>query len=106
MLTTTFDAIRSVLKADPSINPPRRNQLLALLRDRGAKPAEAVSGVADASLRLLRTAEVARRLGYSTRTVHNLAKTGVIKKFRLPGRKRASGFLESDVVALLQGGTD
>jgi len=37
MLTKTLQAVRSILTADPSVNPPERNRLLSLLR-RGPEP--------------------------------------------------------------------
>ena len=32
MLSTTLQAVRSILTADPSVNPPERNRLLSLMR--------------------------------------------------------------------------
>ena len=32
MLPTTLQAVRSILTADPSVNPPERNHLLSLMR--------------------------------------------------------------------------
>ncbi len=49
--------------------------------------------------RILRRGEVARRLSVSLRTVDKLP----VAKFKLPGRQRAAGFLESDINALLAG---
>ena len=37
MLPTTMQAVRSILTADPSVNPPERNRLLSLMR-RGPEP--------------------------------------------------------------------
>jgi len=54
--------------------------------------------------RLLRRAEVARRLSCSIRNVDRLAKEGLLRKRQLPGRSRASGFLESELTMLLTGG--
>jgi hypothetical protein len=53
---------------------------------------------------LLRREVVAERLGCSLRTVDHLAVEGVSRKITLPGRKRACGFLEAAVEALLTGG--
>lgn len=53
--------------------------------------------------RLLRRAEVAQRMSCSVRNVDRLAKEGVLRKLQLPGRSRASGFLESDLAVLLTG---
>lgn len=51
--------------------------------------------------RLVRRAEVARRLSRSLRFVDKLAASGVLAKRKLPGRVRALGFLASDVDALI-----
>ncbi len=60
--------------------------------------------VAPEAERLLRRATVAARLGHSARFVDRLAADGVLRKIRLPGRARAAGFRESDLLALLAGG--
>jgi hypothetical protein len=39
----------------------------------------------------------------STRSLDNLAASGVLPKVRLPGRTRAAGFREADVNALING---
>ena len=99
MLPTTVEIIRSGLKSDPSLTPAVRTRLLALLRNgpETPKPETTTERVA----RIIRRAEVAQRLSCSLRTVDGLAATGVLKKRKLPGRVRASGFLESDVAALI-----
>jgi len=51
--------------------------------------------------RLLRRAEVARRLSVSRRTVDAWARQGILTKKRLPGRVRACGFCSQDVDRLL-----
>ena len=100
MLPTTYDALKSILKADPSVSVPDRNNLLNLLRtgpalSRSTQPAEA---------RLIRRGEVAKRLSCSLRAVDKLAAEGVLVKHRLPGRKRSAGFLEADLAALILNG--
>jgi predicted DNA-binding transcriptional regulator AlpA len=101
MLSTTSDAIRSILKADPSISVVERNQLLAALRN-GANAAKTET-VTDRVSRIIRRREAAERLSCSLRLVDRLASTGVLPKRKLPGRVRASGFLESDLLALISG---
>lgn len=61
----------------------------------------AVERVTVAEPRLLRRTEAAPRLGCSLRLVDGLAKDGALVKRRLPGRKRAAGILESDLLALM-----
>src|ERR1041384_3965731 len=97
MQATTLDIIRSGLKSDPTLSPSDRSRLLALLRTGGAPQSKSVAPPQDCAPRLLRRAEVARRLACSLRTVDKLP----IKKVKLPGRQRAAGFLEGDVNAML-----
>ena len=99
MLPTTYDAVKAVLRADPTISTADRNRLLAALR---SDPDTSQTSL-QAEPRLIRRREAARRLSFSIRTVDKLAATGVLKKRTLPGRVRASGFLEADVEALIKG---
>lgn len=103
MLPTTMQAVRSILAADPTINLGERNRLVLLLRQ--GPPVEGKPAVPAAPVKvcLIRRKEVADRLSVSLRTVDNLAKSGLLHKRTFPGRVRASGFLESDVHALLTG---
>jgi hypothetical protein len=99
MLNTTYDAIKSVLKADPSVSTIQRNRLLVGLRT--SEIPVKVQNPREQEPRLIRRAEAARRLSCSLRLVDHLAATGVLTKKRLPGRVRARGILESDLVTLL-----
>jgi hypothetical protein len=99
MHETTIAIIRSGLKADPSVNATDRARILALLRQKPHPKNH--KGETDRVARLIRRAETARRLSCSLRTVDKLSASGVLRKRRLPGRIRASGFLESDVEALI-----
>ena len=96
MLPTTLDVFRAGLKSDPTVSPADRARLLALIRN-GAASAVKSESLSEAPPRLLRRAEVARRLAVSLRTVDKLP----IEKVRLPGRKRCCGFRESDINALI-----
>jgi predicted DNA-binding transcriptional regulator AlpA len=58
---------------------------------------------APAVARIIRMREAAARLGVSIRTIDNLAKSGFLHKRTFPGRKRASGFPEGDISALITG---
>ena len=104
MLPTTMVAVRSILLADPSVSPVERNRLVALMRQRAVTAVKAEAAQVCTGVRLMRRGEVAERLSVTPRTVDRLAKSGALLKRMLPGRKRASGFLESDLVALLTGG--
>lgn len=98
MLSTTLDIIRVSLKADPTVSATERARLLAVLRTGAAAPTATPPPPSSNGPRLLRRAEVATRLSICLRTVDNLP----LRKIKLPGRKRAAGFLESDVNALME----
>jgi len=98
MLPTTFKLLRSALETDPTVDGHDRRRLLALLRD-GTPPPPAPPAPSDP--RILRRAEAARRLGCSLRLIDRLARDGLLPKRRLPGRQRAAGVLESDLLNLL-----
>ena len=101
MLPTTFDAMKAMLRDDPSISPDERVRLLAQLRYGPPKPDPVPAAVSES--RLIRRKECARRLAVSVRCVDNWAKKGILEKRVLPGHTRASGFLESSVSSLIQG---
>ena len=99
MLTATINIVRSGLESDPTLSPADRARIIAAVRD-GANPRSKPEPPTPViPPRLLRRAEVSRRLSCSLRTVDKLP----LKKVKLPGRQRAAGFLESDVNALLAG---
>jgi len=100
MLETTLDAIRAILKADPSIIVRERNQILAAIRNGGIAGPTPLS-IPNSGPRILNRKEVAKRLGRSLRLIDRLASDGVLVKRRLPGRIRCTGFLESDVNDLI-----
>ena len=103
MLPTTLQAIRSILTADPSVNPDERNRLVALLRHGPPTDRRNAASVMPAKVCLIRRHEVAERMSVSLRTVDSLAQSGTLHKRTFPGRVRASGFLESEVDDLLTG---
>jgi hypothetical protein len=90
MMSHTIEIIKTALKADNSVSASDRARVLATIRHGGSQAPEPA-----------RLAEAAHRLGCSLRLVDRLAKDGALVKRKLPGRKRAAGFLESDVLALI-----
>jgi hypothetical protein len=98
-LQTTLKLVRAALETDQTISVAQRAKLMQGMREGGwCQPVGlAAASPSDSGPRILRRAEVARRLACSLRTVDKLP----LKKFKLPGRVRAAGFLESDVNALL-----
>lgn len=99
MLPTTLEIIRSGLRADPSLTPTDRARLLALLRNGPNSPN--TDPATPTAPRWIRRVEAARRLSCSLRTVDKLHAQGILRKRKLPGRIRASGFLETDLVKLI-----
>ena len=99
MRKETLEIVRAVLLADHEVPPEERARFIAFLRS----PTVPVPPPSDATApRLIKRAEAANRLGYSTRMMDKLAASGVLRKCKLPGRVRAAGFLESDIPALIE----
>jgi hypothetical protein len=101
MLDTTIAAIRALLRADPSLTPQDRSRILSLIRSNGKGAADAPAKTREPQI--LRRSQVAARLGCTTRAVDNFARMGILTRVILPGRTRAAGFRESDVLALIGG---
>ncbi|GEM_PF-2130990 len=97
---------RSSNPARPAHSPEARRQTLAARQPPLGEKPEGPKAVAAApsEARLVRRIEAARRLSCSLRTIDNLAASGVLQRRRLPGRLRASGFLASDLDALIVSG--
>jgi hypothetical protein len=102
MLPSTLDILKSVLRSDPSLTPAERADVLARLREKPQTPK--VEPADGGEVRIVRRAEAARRLSCSLRTVDSLAAGGALPRRKLPGRVRGSGFLASDVDALIMAG--
>jgi hypothetical protein len=100
MLPTTIDAVRALLKTDPTLTPADRARLLLIIKGYGK--ADSTPNVRTEP-RLLRRGEVARRLGCSLRAVDSWTREGILEKVILPGRVRAAGFRETDISALIEG---
>jgi hypothetical protein len=99
MLDATIKLIKFGLQSDPTATLADRNRVMAAVRGDPIPRTQP-----DTASRLVRRAEVARQMSRSLRFVDLLAASGVLKKRKLPGRVRASGFLASDVAALIEGG--
>jgi len=102
MLPTTLDAMNAVMKADPVLTPADRARIVALIRNyrKEAVPARPAAAV---ERRVLSRADVARRFNRSLRFVDHLAKAGTLRRVKLPGRKRACGFLAEEVERVMIG---
>ena len=99
MLPTTVQAVSAMLRADPSITPEARNSILATIRNHGRDTSRTDAAPA---ARVLKRAEVAARLGVCRRTVDGLSRSGALRRVLLPGRKRGAGYVEQDVVRLIE----
>lgn len=100
MLNTTKEAVAAVLKGDPTVTAQDRTQIVAVLQNHGRTGP--VAGTTREP-RILRRNETARRMGCTTRHVDNLAREGILTRIILKGRKRSSGFRESEVNSLIGG---
>lgn len=100
MMSATLEAIRAILRADPSVTPADRATILAAVRNHGKTDVKQAS-VGATEARILHRAEVAKRLGCSLRSVDNIARQGVVRKVFFPGRKRAWGFRLADIEMLI-----
>jgi len=101
MLATTTDAIRAMLKADPTVTPDERRGLLAAIRNYGRAEPTPEAPLAPAA-GILRRREVATLLKRSDRAVDRMATEGILSKVTLPGRKRACGFRASEIHGLIE----
>lgn len=96
MKTTTLTAMRAILESDPARTQADREMILQTL---GMARAVDVATPAD---RLIPFEEAARLLNRTTKSVHMLAKRGILRKALLPGFVRCSGVLASDIDNLLK----
>ena len=97
MKTTTLTAMRAIYESDPARTRADRELLLKTL---GLDDCQEAARPAD---KLVAFEEAAKRLNRTTRTVHLLARRGVLRKARLPCGTRCAGVLASDLDALLAG---
>lgn len=101
MLATTLDLFRAALRSDATVSPAERSRILTLIRHNAAPPVPLPP--ANDGPRILRRKQAAERCGCSLRLIDRLAQQGALPKVRLPGRQRAAGFRESDVLKLIGG---
>jgi hypothetical protein len=105
MLPTTVDAVKALLKADPSLTPSDRTHIVGAVRNHG-RPTEPQPTPVRQGARILTRAEVAKRFGRTLRFVDTLSAQGVLRRVTLPGRIRSCGFREADVEQLLSAERD
>ncbi len=94
MKTSTLVALKAILQSDPVRSYADRDLLMRTLG--------LGEGAARAPLdRIVSFEDAAKRLNRTPRSIHHLARMGVIKKAKLPGLSRCSGVRESDLNKLL-----
>ena len=98
MQSTTRAIITAALQSDQSLSATRRKQLVAVLETEG-------NGVINQTAipRVIRRKEVATLLGVSQKRVDQIAGAGGLIRVHSPGAKRAMGFSEASVRALVEG---
>ena len=96
MKTATLVALKAILEADPVRTHADRDQLMRTLG-----LAEGASQVTPD--RVIPLEEAAKRLNRTKRSLHQLARRVLLKKFKLQGISRACGIRESDLNSLLAG---
>jgi hypothetical protein len=89
----TRAAVEAILKSDSTVSADERKRILATEEKHAAAPD-----------RIISRTDAAKRFGRSPRSMDNWVKRGVLKKWCLPGLSRATGFRESEILALLQAG--
>ena len=102
MLPTTLEAVKAVLKADPALTPADRARIVTTIRNHGKEP-ELPRAPAPVERRVLSRADVAQRFNRSLRFVDHLAKAGILRRVKMPGRQRACGFLADEVERVMIG---
>jgi hypothetical protein len=104
MQPTTLDAMRALLKTDPSLSPADRSQIVETIRSHGRPKEQAPKPTIEPRVaRVLTRTEVGKRFGRSLRFVDKLAAQGVIHRVTMPGRVRACGFREDEVNRVMNG---
>ena len=103
MLSTTLEAVKAVLKADPTVSTVDRANIVTVIRSNGYAAKEQETNEGHSNTRLLTRAEVGKRFCRSLRFVDKLAAQGVLQRVTMPGRVRACGFREDEVNRILTG---
>jgi hypothetical protein len=100
MLICTSDAVRAILRMDPTLDIQIRTRIINAMLKAAKEPSKTPEPPQPVPC-LIRKEEVARRLSVSMRTVDHLVTDGALTKVYLPGRGRGLGFRESDVNELI-----
>ncbi len=102
-LQTTRDAVKSILKTDPTCSADDRQRVLDALSGKAVAKSGAPTP-APTPPRIVRFPEAAAQLGCNVHLLHRLAQAGALRKCKLPGRVRCHGILEADLSRMLAEG--
>ena len=98
MLTPTYDAVRAILTADPTVSGAMRSRLLDAVKTAGKNNDEKKCNP------VIRRLDAAQRLSVSVKTLDLWRRQGRIRAVTVGAGTRAVAFRESDLEALLNGG--
>lgn len=93
MLDTTLQAVKAVLKADPSMTPDGIKAVLTAAKNPTGQTTRQLA---------IPSTEAAKLLGVTYRTVARLTKDGYLTPCYLPGRKRTFGVSWESVENLIE----
>ena len=102
MLSTTQNAIRAILGADPTITNEEK-QAWGRMIARGNPLAEVSAVAAEPLPRLVSAAEVVKLTGLTVQSVRRYARRGILRRVIGAGMQRGRGYTEASVRALLEG---
>ena len=102
MLPTTAEAIRAILRADPSLTPMDQKRVITFLRNGNAVKGTAQPQPATKLFpSIIRNDQAAKELNRSVRSIHNLCSQGLLLKAKITGRTRCAGVTRESFTALL-----
>ena len=101
-LQTTRDAVKSILKTDPTCSADDRQRVLDAMSGKAVPASGEI--VKAPPPRIVSFQDAAKQLGIGVRLLHRMAQFGQIRKCKLPGRMRFHGVLEADLARLMAEG--
>ena len=100
---TAMTAVKAVLRTVPTLTPADVAEIVVDIRNRGRGIARPPAAATVKEKHILTRGDVAARFNRSVRYVDRLAVDGIIRRVKLPGRKRACGFLAEEVERVMVG---
>jgi predicted DNA-binding transcriptional regulator AlpA len=99
MKKSTYQIVRLALISDESISDKQRAVILDCLTTSESK--ELLPVIEVPKERIIKRKHIAKMFSCSLRTIDMMARKGVLHRVIFPGNKRAFGFRESEVQALM-----